>query len=97
MIWIMEIICSWNYELFFCFYKGELSQYLGLGELSLQKLQGLSVSPLTVLQGGQLLLHLPLQHKQQNTDQWLVIGLQYERTVELNSIVKGTWKISLSI
>lgn len=37
-------------------------QYLGLSKLSLQELQGLSVSLLTVLQGGQLLLHLPLQH-----------------------------------
>ena len=49
---------------------GEMFQYLGLSKLSLQELQGFSVSFLTVLQGGQLLLHLPLQHNtQQVSDQ----------------------------
>lgn len=41
-------------------YKGRLVRYLSLSQLSLQELQGLGVSLLTVLQGGQLLLHLPL-------------------------------------
>lgn len=41
-------------------YKGETLQYLGLSKLSLQELQGFSVPLLTILQGGQLLLHLPL-------------------------------------
>lgn len=45
-------------------------QYLGFCELSLQELQGLGVSLLTVLQGGQLLLHLPLQHQEQQVRNW---------------------------
>lgn len=45
------------------FFTEKEFHYLGLGELSLQELQGFRMSLLTVLQGGQLLLHLPLQHK----------------------------------
>ena len=55
-------------------------QYLGLSELSLQELQGLSVSLLTVLQGGQLLLHLPLQHnKQQVSNQGLELNVREQQ------------------
>lgn len=56
--------------------------YLGLSELSLQELQGLSVSLLTVLQGGQLLLHLPLQ----TNDKQQVTNSSLDLTVKLNSI-----------
>lgn len=41
-------------------HKVRILQYLRLSQLSLQELQGFSVSLLAVLQGGQLLLHLPL-------------------------------------
>lgn len=64
--------CCWCSSIYenCLFYKGEMFQYLGLSKLSLQELQGFSVSLLTVLQGGQLLLHLPLQHNtQQVSDQ----------------------------
>lgn len=43
--------------------------YLGFRQLSLEELQRLSVSFLTVLQDGQLLLHLPLQEQQQTATQ----------------------------
>lgn len=55
-------------------------QYLGLSELSLQELQGLSVPLLTVLQGGQLLLHLPLQHnKLQVSNQGLELNVREQQ------------------
>ena len=64
---------------FLCYGHGfvlQMLQYLGLSKLSLQELQSLSVSLLAVLQGDQLLLHLPLQYKQQVSD----LGLDFNMT-----------------
>lgn len=37
--------------------------YLGVGQLPLEEVQGLSVASLTLLQALQLLFQLPLQHR----------------------------------
>ena len=63
--------------------------YLGLSKLSLQELQGLSVSLLTVLQGGQLLFHLPLQHNKttnNNKQQVSYKLLEVNITVQQNAV-----------
>lgn len=67
-------------------------QYLGLSQLSLQELQGLSMSLLTVLQGGQLLLHLPLQRNKTTTYNRLVITY-WKSITEQKNIVR---RISLN-